>query len=163
MEEEEFRRFAKAQQERYERNAASDAAAGVPSAGLPAIVRTNGKVDPKATGNLSANNFDDALREKYGNRESARVRAKKGYNVPAQISDKDREDAAAEVERYKREMKSESNVPASDKAGMEKMLEDGEGFKKGGSVRKYAMGGLVRGSVRGGGVALRGLGKGKVY
>jgi hypothetical protein len=41
--------------------------------------------------------------------------------------------------------------------------EEEMGYKKGGSVRKYAMGGLVRGSVRGGGVALRGLGKGKVY
>jgi hypothetical protein len=41
--------------------------------------------------------------------------------------------------------------------------EEEMGFKRGGSVRKYAEGGLVRGSVRGGGVALRGLGKGKVY
>ena len=162
-EEEDDARFAEALQEKYQRDVAREAATGVPTAGLPAIVRTNGKVDPAATLKMSSNNFDDALREKYGNRESARARAKKNYNVPAQITDEDRKKAADDVARANREMKSESDVPASDKEGLKKMLESEEGFKKGGSVRKYAMGGLVRGSVRGGGVALRGLGKGKVY
>lgn len=150
--------------------------------------------------------------------------AKKNYNVPAQITEEDRQKAREEVARAKREMGSESSVSAADKAGLKRLLqEEGEeeyvpteyrpnppappreknfkrdpndsagarnrkntpvnygssdeelrdrsalygeeemGYKKGGSVRKYAMGGLVRGSVRGGGVALRGLGKGKVY
>ena len=162
-EEEDDARFAEALQEKYQRDVAREAATGVPTAGLPAIVRTNGKVDPAATLKMSSNNFDDALREKYGNRESARARAKKNYNVPAQITDEDRKKAADDVARANREMKSESDVPASDKEGLTNMIESEEGFKKGGSVRKYAMGGLVRGSVRGGGVALRGLGKGKVY
>lgn len=130
---------------------------------LPVIVKKNGKYDMEATADLDARNYKDALDEKYNPSESARGKAKKGYNVPAQITDEDRQKAAAEVARSKREMKSESNIPASDKAGMEKMLEGEEGFKRGGSVRKYAMGGLVRGSTRGCGVALRGLGKGKVY
>jgi hypothetical protein len=163
MEAEDDARFAKALQEKYERDVAREAATGVPTAGLPAIVRTNGKVDPVATGKMSANNFDDALREKYGNRESARARAKKNYNVPAQITEEDRQKGRDEIARTKREMTSDSDIPASDKESMSKMIESEEGFKRGGSVRKYAMGGLVRGSVRGGGVALRGLGKGKVY
>lgn len=155
-----------------EDDAAKDVRAGRPYQGLPAIVRDKGKVDPEATGGLSARNYQDALREEYKNPDSARARAKKNYNVPAQITDEDRQKAAAEVTRSKREMGSESGISASDKAALKKIIkeekregeyEEEEGYKKGGAVRKYAMGGLVRGSVRGGGVALRGLGKGKVY
>jgi hypothetical protein len=92
-----------------------------------------------------------------------RARARKNDNVPAQITEEDRKKAAEDVARAKREMTSNSDVPASDKEGLTNMIESEEGFRRGGSVRKYAEGGLVRGSVRGGGVALRGLGKGKVY
>jgi hypothetical protein len=162
-EEEDDARFTKYLKERYEKDVARETATGVPTGGLPAVVRTNGKVDPVATGKLSGANFDDAVREKYGNPESARARAKKNYNVPAQITEEDRQKGRDEIARTKREMTSDSDIPASDKESMSKMIESEEGFKRGGSVRKYAMGGLVRGSVRGGGVALRGLGKGKVY
>ena len=97
--------------------------------------------------------------------------AKKPYNVPAQITEEDRRKAREEAARAKREMGSESNISASDKMALRKMIEEEkgeddyeeEGYKKGGAVRKFAEGGLVRGSVRGGGVALRGVGKGKVY
>lgn len=44
---------------------------------VPVIVRTNGKVDPVATGRLVANNFTDALGEKYNQPHAARNRAKK--------------------------------------------------------------------------------------
>lgn len=168
-EEEDDARFTKYLQERYEKDVAREATTGVPTGGLPAVVRTNGKVDPVATGKLSGANFEDAVREKYEhlrgyeNPKSARARAKKNYNVPAQITEEDRQKGRDEITRTKREMTSDSDIPASDKESMSKMIESEEGFKKGGSVRKYAMGGLVRGSVRGGGVALRGLGKGKVY
>lgn len=100
------------------------------------------------------------------------AKAAKNYNVPAQITDEDRRKAREEMARSKREMKSESDISASDKMALKKMIEEEksegeyeeeEGYKKGGAVRKYAEGGLVRGSVRGGGVALRGVGKGKVY
>jgi hypothetical protein len=146
-----------------EDDAARDVKAGRPYEGLPAIVRNKGKVDPEATGRLSAKNYQDALREEYKNPDSARARAKKNYNVPPQITEEDRQRGRDETARTKREMTSDSDIPASDKEIMSKMIENEEGFKRGGSVRKYAEGGLVRGSVRGGGVALRGLGKGKVY
>ena len=162
-EEEDDARFTKYLKERYDKDVAREAATGVPTGGLPAVVRTNGKVDPAATGKLAGANFEDAVREKYENPKSARARAKKNYNVPAQITEEDRQKGRDEITRTKREMTSDSDIPASDKESMSKMIESEEGFKRGGSVRKYAMGGLVRGSVRGGGVALRGLGKGKVY
>jgi hypothetical protein len=95
--------------------------------------------------------------------DEKRARNRKSDNVPAQITEEDRQKGRDEIARTKREMTSDSDIPASDKESMSKMIESEEGFKRGGSVRKYAMGGLVRGSVRGGGVALRGLGKGKVY
>tara|TARA_R110000868_G_scaffold399044_1_gene672573 strand:- start:7 stop:540 length:534 start_codon:yes stop_codon:yes gene_type:complete len=135
---------------------------GYASSGLPVVVRTNGKIDSSATGELSAKNFIDATKEKYKLPDSARARAKKNYNVPAQITEEDRQKGRDEITRTKREMTSDSDVPASDKEGLTNMIESEEGFRRGGSVRKYAEGGLVRGSVRGGGVALRGLGKGKV-
>jgi hypothetical protein len=100
------------------------------------------------------------------------VKSAKKYNVPAQITEEDRRKGREETARAKREMGSESDISASDKMALKKMLEEEkgeeeyeeeEGFKKGGSVRKYAEGGLVRGSVRGGGVALRGVGKGKLF
>ena len=144
-----------------------DRVRGGPGRGsLPAIVRdSKGKVDPSATGRLSAKNAIDKIQEDYNFSESSRGKAgaKKNYNVPPQITEEDRRKAREEVARAKREMTSDSDVPASDKESMSKMIENEEGFKRGGAVRKYAEGGLVRGSVRGGGVALRGLGKGKVY
>lgn len=127
--------------------------------------------------------------------------AKKPYNIPAQITEEDRRKAREEIARSERERTSDSDIPASDKMSLEKMLrprtgrdmlEDasvrnkkvpsreetealrretmeqyekdvGESVGSADSSTGFKRGGLVRGSVRGGGVALRGLGKGKVY
>ena len=95
--------------------------------------------------------------------DEERARRRKNDNVPAQITEEDHQRLRDQMTRTKREMTSDSDIPDSDKESMSKMIENEEGFKRGGAVRKYAEGGLVRGSVRGGGVALRGVGKGKVY
>jgi hypothetical protein len=96
--------------------------------------------------------------------------ARKPYNVPAAVTDSVRRREQEKRMREDSARSSDSEISASDKMALKKIIEEEksedmpeeEGFRKGGSVRKYAEGGLVRGSVRGGGVALRGIGKGKV-
>lgn len=132
-------------------------------------VKNAGRLVVNAVPRVIARVRDDS--EKLMNRMSntktpeneKKVRAKGSYNVPPQITEEDRRKSGEEAARAKREMTSDSDIPASDKEGLKNMLESGEGFKKGGSVRKYAEGGLARSSVRGGGIALRGVGKGRVY
>tara|TARA_R110000822_G_C15214230_1_gene483627 strand:+ start:178 stop:444 length:267 start_codon:yes stop_codon:yes gene_type:complete len=87
--------------------------------------------------------------------------AKKNYsprnaNVPNTISSSVIRKDMEKMRREEAERTSDSDVPQSDKDSLKNMIEEEGG-------QKYAKGGLVRGSVRGGGVALRGLGRGKVY
>jgi hypothetical protein len=163
MEEEDDARFIKYLKERYKKDVDREAATGVPAGGLPAVVRTNGKVDPAATGKLSGANFDDAIAEKYGNRKSARDRAKKNYNVPAQITDEDRRKAKEETARANREMGTESDISKDDKKALKELLEGDDEtpkpFRKGGMVKKSSK----SGSGRGDGCAVRGRTKGKMY
>lgn len=42
---------------------------------LPVFVRTNGKIDPVASGRMGARNYADAIREKYNSKDSVRARA----------------------------------------------------------------------------------------
>jgi hypothetical protein len=89
----------------------------------------------------------------------------KRYNVPSAVTDSVRRREREKRAREDAERSTDSDIPESDKMALKRMIDDDEeeGFKKGGAVRKFAEGGLVRGSVRGGGVAIRGVGKGKVY
>lgn len=52
--------------------------AGIPTnTSLPVVVRTKGKFDPYATGQLSAKNDDDQMKEAFNDPRAARNRAKK--------------------------------------------------------------------------------------
>lgn len=103
----------------------------------------------------------------------------KKYNRPAQITDAVRREEMEKRRRDIAERENEDNIPASDKARMKRMIDGDydadypssdrmsdvesyrdEAYAKGGMVKKkkYAMGG----SVRGGGIAIKGVGKGKV-
>lgn len=63
-----------------------------------------------------------------------------------------------------KKMPSREETEALRRETMEQYEKDvGESVGSGDSATGFKRGGLVRGSVRGGGVALRGLGKGKVY
>jgi hypothetical protein len=90
--------------------------------------------------------------------------SKKNYNRPAQITDFDRQEAMRRRKRDMEDMSYEDNIPMSDKEDMKRMIDvesyRDEAYAKGGMVKKkkYAMGG----SVRGGGIAIKGVGKGKV-
>ena len=90
--------------------------------------------------------------------------SKKNYNRPAQITDFDRQEAMRRRKRDMEDMSYEDNIPMSDKEDMKRMIDvesyRDEAYAKGGRVKtkKYAMGG----SVRGGGIAVKGVGKGKV-
>lgn len=42
---------------------------------LPVFVRTNGKLDPDASGRMEARNYADAIEEKYNSKDSLRTRA----------------------------------------------------------------------------------------
>lgn len=90
--------------------------------------------------------------------------SKKNYNRPAQITDFDREQAAKKRQREMEELSREDDIPMSDKEDLKRMIDvesyRDEAYAKGGMVKtkKYAMGG----SVRGGGIAVKGVGKGKV-
>jgi hypothetical protein len=90
--------------------------------------------------------------------------SKKNYNRPAQITDFDRQEAMKRRKRDMEDMSYEDNIPMSDKEDMKRMIDvesyRDEAYAKGGMVKKkkYAMGG----SVRGGGIAIKGVGKGKV-
>jgi hypothetical protein len=108
----------------------------------------------------------------------------KNYNRPAAITDYVRSEDAKKRKREMEEMSYKDDIPASDKEKMKRLLEEDsykddtssrgddmkrmmdaesyrdEAYAKGGMVKKkkYAMGG----SVRGGGIAIKGVGKGKV-
>jgi hypothetical protein len=104
----------------------------------------------------------------------------KKYNRPAQITDAVRREEMEKRRRDIAEREYKDDISASDKARMKRMIEDDyaadmpddmkrtmdaesyrdEAYAKGGMVKKkkYAMGG----SVRGGGIAIKGVGKGKV-
>jgi hypothetical protein len=101
----------------------------------------------------------------------------KNYNVPAQITDSVRREERMKRERDIRERSTEDNISPAEKEKLRRMIEEDsyadvmsssggedsyrdDAYAKGGMVKKkkYAMGG----SVRGGGIAIKGVGKGKV-
>ena len=87
--------------------------------------------------------------------------AKKSYNVPAQITEEDRQKGRDEMARSKRERTSDSDISSEDKDALKKLLE----MEKGESEREgeEPKGGMVNKSKRGDGCVVKGHTRGKMY
>jgi hypothetical protein len=69
-------RYAKWSMERQAQENEMDEKMGRPSAGLPIIVKVDGRPSPADTGRVRGKSITDAIEEKYNNPNSARARAR---------------------------------------------------------------------------------------